>query len=49
MRTFEVYKADMSYKKFKEYHQRLQTFLLWYIDAANFIDIDDDQWHYFNM
>lgn len=39
----------MTYKGFKEYHQRLQTFVLWYIDAANFIDIDDDRWHYFNM
>ncbi|XP_012263999.1 histone acetyltransferase type B catalytic subunit [Athalia rosae] len=48
-RHFEVYKADMSCKGFKEYHERLQTFLLWYIDAASFIDIDDDQWHYFNM
>lgn len=48
-RQFEVYKADMSCKGFREYHQRLQTFVLWYIDAANFIDIDDDQWHYFNM
>lgn len=34
---------------FKKYHQRLQMFLLWYVDAASFIDIDDDQWHYFNM
>ncbi|XP_076283247.1 histone acetyltransferase 1 isoform X1 [Lasioglossum baleicum] len=48
-RKFEVYKADMTYKGFKEYHQRLQTFVLWYIDAANFIDIDDDRWHYFNI
>ncbi|XP_034942958.1 histone acetyltransferase type B catalytic subunit [Chelonus insularis] len=48
-RNFEVYKSDMSCKGFKEYHQRLQMFLLWYIDAASFIDIDDDQWHYFNM
>ncbi|XP_076164935.1 histone acetyltransferase 1 [Ptiloglossa arizonensis] len=48
-RKFEVYKADMTYKGFKEYHQRLQTFVLWYIDAANFIDVDDDRWHYFNM
>ncbi|XP_053984696.1 histone acetyltransferase type B catalytic subunit isoform X1 [Hylaeus volcanicus] len=48
-RKFEVYKADMTYKGFKEFHQRLQTFILWYIDAANFIDIDDDRWHYFNM
>ncbi|XP_003701894.1 histone acetyltransferase 1 isoform X2 [Megachile rotundata] len=48
-RKFEVYKADMTYKGFREYHQRLRTFVLWYIDAANFIDIDDDRWHYFNM
>ncbi|CAL7949823.1 unnamed protein product [Xylocopa violacea] len=48
-RKFEVYKADMTYKGFREYHQRLQTFVLWYIDAANFVDIDDDRWHYFNM
>lgn len=48
-RHFEVYKADMSCKGFKEYHQRARTFVLWYIDAANFVDIDDDRWHYFNM
>lgn len=48
-RQFEVYKADMTYQGFKEYHDRLQMFILWYIDAASFIDVDDDQWHYFNM
>ncbi|KAI4484376.1 hypothetical protein M0802_013103 [Mischocyttarus mexicanus] len=29
-RQFEVYKADMSYKGFREYHERLQTFVLWF-------------------
>ncbi|KAL7294729.1 hypothetical protein TKK_0012021 [Trichogramma kaykai] len=48
-RHFEVYKADMSSTKFKEYHQRLQTFVLWYIDAGNFIDSNDIQWNYLNM
>ncbi|KAG5320608.1 HAT1 acetyltransferase, partial [Acromyrmex charruanus] len=48
-RQFVIYKADMGYKGFKEYHQRIQTFLLWYIDAALFIDIDDEQWQYFNL
>ncbi|XP_070162277.1 histone acetyltransferase type B catalytic subunit [Polyergus mexicanus] len=48
-RRFEVYKADMNYKGFREYHQRIQTFLLWYIDAALFIDVDDDRWQYFNI
>jgi len=48
-RQFVVYKADMDYKGFREYHQRIQTFLLWYIDAALFIDLDDEQWQYFNL
>ncbi|KAH0948638.1 hypothetical protein HN011_001203 [Eciton burchellii] len=48
-RRFVIYKADMSYAGFKLYHQRIQTFLLWYIDAALFIDLDDDQWQYFNV
>lgn len=48
-RQFVVYKADMGYKGFREYHQRIQTFLLWYIDAALFIDLDDEQWQYFNL
>ncbi|EZA51704.1 hypothetical protein DMN91_003947 [Ooceraea biroi] len=48
-RRFVVYKADMSYSGFRQYHERIQTFLLWYIDAALFIDIDDNQWQYFNV
>lgn len=48
-RQFVVYKADMGYKGYREYHQRIQTFLLWYIDAALFIDLDDEQWQYFNL
>ncbi|KAL6436986.1 hypothetical protein ACFW04_004959 [Cataglyphis niger] len=48
-RRFEIYKSDMNYKGFREYHQRIQTFLLWYIDAALFIDVDDDRWQYFNI
>lgn len=49
VRNFEVYKADMSIPGFKEHHERFRTFVLWYIDAANFVDIDDDQWEYFTM
>jgi len=32
---------------FKDYHERLQTFVLWYIDAASFIDLDDDKWKFY--
>ncbi|CAH2095312.1 unnamed protein product [Euphydryas editha] len=48
-RTFEVYYSEISTRGFLQYHQRLQTFLLWYIDAASFIDTDDDQWTFFTV
>ncbi|XP_038207490.1 histone acetyltransferase type B catalytic subunit-like [Zerene cesonia] len=48
-RTFEVYYCETSTPGFLDYHERLQTFLLWYIDAASFIDVDDDQWTFFTM
>ncbi|CAH2054537.1 unnamed protein product, partial [Iphiclides podalirius] len=48
-RTFEVYYCETSTPGFLAYHQRLQTFLLWYVDAASFIDVDDDQWTFFTL
>ncbi|CAG4959935.1 unnamed protein product [Colias eurytheme] len=48
-RTFEVYYCETSTPGFLDYHERLQTFLLWYVDAASFIDVDDDQWTFFTM
>uniref|UniRef100_A0A4W3IWL7 Histone acetyltransferase type B catalytic subunit n=1 Tax=Callorhinchus milii TaxID=7868 RepID=A0A4W3IWL7_CALMI len=44
---YEIYKTDISCPGFREYHQRLQTFLIWFIETASFIDTDDDKWHYF--
>ncbi|XP_045538159.1 histone acetyltransferase type B catalytic subunit [Papilio machaon] len=48
-RLFEVYYSETSTPGFLAYHQRLQTFLLWYVDAASFIDVDDDQWTFFTV
>ncbi|XP_068619673.1 histone acetyltransferase type B catalytic subunit [Battus philenor] len=48
-RTFQVYYCETSTSGFLSYHQRLQTFLLWYVDAASFIDVDDDQWTFFTV
>ncbi|XP_045223197.1 histone acetyltransferase type B catalytic subunit isoform X2 [Macaca fascicularis] len=45
--TFQIYKADMTCRGFREYHERLQTFLMWFIETASFIDVDDERWHYF--
>lgn len=48
-RVFEVYYSETSTPGFLNYHERLQTFLLWYVDAASFIDVDDDQWTFFTV
>ncbi|CAB4001203.1 histone acetyltransferase type B catalytic subunit, partial [Paramuricea clavata] len=47
--TYQVYKADVTTPNFRKYHKRLQTFVLWYIDAASFLDMDDDRWDFFLM
>jgi len=46
-KSYEVYTCDMTCSGFKLYHQRLQTFLLWFVDAASFIDADDENWKFF--
>jgi len=46
-KTFEVYKCDESTPRFREYHERLQAWIMFYIDAASYIDIDDDSWRFF--
>ena len=46
--TFEVYYCDVNNKKFLNYHERLQTFILFFIDAASYIDVDD-KWRFFTV
>ncbi|KAJ3591774.1 hypothetical protein NHX12_006906 [Muraenolepis orangiensis] len=45
--TYQICKADMTCPGFPEYHSRLQTFLMWFIETASFIDVDDDHWDFF--
>jgi histone acetyltransferase 1 len=46
-RSWEVYMCEVTTPSFQKYHERLQTFVLWFIDAASFIDADDDHWRFF--
>lgn len=46
-RTFEIYECNTKTPGFLAYHARLQTFLMWFVDAASFIDIEDPQWQFF--
>lgn len=45
-RIFEVYKCNITDKGFQEYHSKMETWLLWFIDGASYIDIDDDRWDF---
>ena len=48
-KTFEIYNCDATDPKFKSYLDRMQQFLLWFVDAASFIDINDEKWKFFVM
>ena len=48
-KTYEVYRCLESTPRFREYHERLQAWIMFYIDAASYIDIDDDNWRIFLM
>lgn len=43
---FRVYRADSTVPGFKKYHENMQTLILWFIDAASYIE-DDERWDYF--
>lgn len=44
---FEFYMCDLATPGFASFHVRLQTFLLWFVDAGSYIDSDDPQWTFF--
>lgn len=45
MRTkFIAHLCSVNEPGFKEVHNRFQTLTLWYIDAANLIDLEDPCW-----
>lgn len=46
-RVYEVYRADAATPGFPKYHESMQTFLLWFIDGASYVDFDDDRWEFF--
>lgn len=48
-KQYEVYKCRESTSGFRDYHERLQAWVMFYIDAASYIDMDDDSWRIFLM
>lgn len=47
--VYEIFKCDFSIKRFKRFHHRLQTFLIWYIEGARFLDDEDERWQFLLM
>ena len=45
--VYEVYKVTAATPAFQAYYSRLRVFLIWYVDGANFTDIDDSNWDYY--
>ena len=46
--SFEIYHVDCAtVPSFRDYHSKLQPWIMFYIDAASFIDIDDANWRFF--
>ncbi|XP_055694695.1 histone acetyltransferase type B catalytic subunit [Lutzomyia longipalpis] len=46
-RRFEIYFCDPTTPKFFPYHARFESFIMWYIDAASYIEQDDHRWLFF--
>ncbi|XP_030747562.1 histone acetyltransferase type B catalytic subunit [Sitophilus oryzae] len=42
--TYKITQNNIDSEDFKEFHSRFETFIVWFIDAANFIDLDDERW-----
>ncbi|KAJ1786155.1 histone acetyltransferase 1, partial [Coemansia sp. RSA 2399] len=47
--TYEIYDNAFDSEEFCEYHRRMQTFLLFYIEGAQFIDTSDEKWRVFTV
>lgn len=45
--TFDIFNASATDAGFREYHSKLQPWIMFFIDAASYIDVDDANWRFF--
>jgi hypothetical protein len=48
-KTFEIYRANINNPQVKAFHERLQTFALFFIENASYINAEDEKWQLFFM
>lgn len=46
---FEAYSSNWETPGFKEYHRRMQIFVLLYIEGAQYIDEEDSRWEFVTL
>lgn len=48
LHEFEIYKTSLNTEGFKDYLMKMQGFLLFFIEAATYVD-DDERWEFFTL
>eukprot|EP00743_Colponemidia_sp_Colp-15_P006247 GILK01006721.1.p1 GENE.GILK01006721.1~~GILK01006721.1.p1 ORF type:complete len:430 (+),score=75.76 GILK01006721.1:34-1290(+) len=48
-KQFEIYKTTLADESFHEYNRRMQTFVLWFIEAGSHIEADDPKWEVYTV
>ncbi|KAI8141842.1 acyl-CoA N-acyltransferase [Fennellomyces sp. T-0311] len=46
---FEIYRASLVDPRFREYHRRMQFFVLLLIEGSSYIEEDDDKWEVYTV
>ncbi|CAO3626038.1 unnamed protein product [Cunninghamella blakesleeana] len=47
--TFEIYKSSFENPKFRDYHRRMQLFVLLFIEGSSYIEEDDEKWEIYTL
>ncbi|KAI8332482.1 acyl-CoA N-acyltransferase [Chlamydoabsidia padenii] len=46
---YEIYKCSLKDPRFREYHRRMQFFVLLFIEGSSYIEEDDEKWEFFTL
>ncbi|KAG2184807.1 hypothetical protein INT43_000720 [Umbelopsis isabellina] len=46
---FEIYKSSFSSEKFRKYHERMQFFMLMFVEGSSYIDSEDEKWDIYTI
>ncbi|OQR75230.1 histone acetyltransferase type B catalytic subunit-like [Tropilaelaps mercedesae] len=45
--VYEIYKNKVADLKYRKYHMRMESFVMWFVDGAQYIDTTDENWNSF--